>query len=266
MCQTRAWEELSIYKRGLENTIRIPRVSLRSDLLKCDQCDAEVVVKGLVTHEECTREGTLSKKYNLKTYNDKSIQADMCNVIAKDMSELDIKSSLEKDALPLYEELGPSSGMETLDVRVGLSKLRMEKEKEEFHRRQSLHIVPTEEDEGFEEYSYTKYEETRKKWTSTLDIRGEIFKSRLSREKDNFYDVEPILESVFQRGKCLEVSPNTCLDELDDPETKGKDQKRISSERCLREDTVNRKLKGKSITKLLFRKLDRLTHAFLCKS
>jgi len=261
MCQTRAWEELSIFKSGLENTIRIPRVSLRSDLPECDQCDAEAEVKGLVTHEKCIQERKLFPKYNFRTFND-----NVFNLITKDMSELDIKSSLEKDALPLYEELGPSSGMETLDVRVGLSKLRMEKEKEEFHRRQSLHIVPTEEDEGFEEYSYTKYEETRKKWTSTLDIRGEIFKSRLSREKDNFYDVEPILESVFQRGKCLEVSPNTCLDELDDPETKGKDQKRISSERCLREDTVNRKLKGKSITKLLFRKLDRLTHAFLCKS
>merc|ERR1712106_1119530 len=256
MCQTRACEELSISERILVSSCRIPRVSLMSEVLKCDQCDQKVSLNGAVTHDKCSQERRLSKENNYISYHANSHHAHTFGITIKAMPVyLTSMENLTEEAPPVYEELSIPSGMETLDIRVGLSRMRMEREKEQFHEREVMNLESDDVEETTKETDEMKEEEEGNKGTSTLDIRVGLSKSKIVKVKNYFDNFEPSLEHI-----------NGAFSNDEDPKEEKEQNKMYAKEKSHFEPTRNSKRTGESLTKHFIRKLDRMFNILLCKS
>jgi len=251
MCQTRACEELSISERILVSSFRIPKVSLMSGVLKCDQYDQKVSINGAVTHAKCLQERS-PKVNNQSSYHANSHHAHLFGPIIKDMpGDQYIFENIDNYAPPLYEELSLPSGMETLDIRVGLSKIRMEREKEQFHQRE---VINHESDDA----ACNKPDKVENNGENeTLDVRMEHLDF-----SENSVHSEKTSTDESSLGKSNKVFSN-----YEDPwENNKPNDGEVSNKKYRWEYRRGKRHKEKSITKLIFEKLDRLTQILLCKT
>ena len=168
-----------------------------------------------------------------------------------------------EEVSPVYEELSLQSGMETLDVRVGLSRVRMEREKELFHHRE---VLDHEKEDIYEENENEK----ASKGTTTLDVRIGLTKSRIENVNNDFEDAErnEYMGEEFKVKPSLEHINEAFNDDEEDLRERKRQSQTYSNEKekC---KSGNMRRKGKtaeSIAKRLLGKIDRIIDIFLCRS
>lgn len=250
MCHSWAWNDLPSNSGGFPGSLRLPRISLMSsELVKCDECEEDVIIiKRGVTCGKCSPDRKESKINN---------SMEILAFSQHDLFEDQLKVSphlCPHETPPLYEELCPfmskSLGMQTLDMRGGLSRLKIEKENMRFYQKEA----ELSDDDSLEKFS----EEINIRESSTLDVRKGLSKSRIEDEIKEFdvdsHHAEDNLGNVNEvykfDGDCDKADAGEPANESN------------ISDSCI--VMANRKPKSSKVTKLLERKLNRIACLILC--